>query len=413
MHRIKKHPMFPVFVVVFFGYVGFSLAFPVFSPMFLNPASPFLPLSTSLKYRTLLLGFTLAAYPAGQIFGLPLLGKLSDTYGRKKILTLSLSVSFLTYITSALGIRMHSFWLLLLSRFVCGYAEGNFSIAQSTAADISSGHQRVKNFGIINMAASLGFVIGPVLGGQLADPDIVSWFSPQLPFWFSALLALFTIVIVFYHLPETKPAPNPFRDKKLHPFSGIRILYDNFSKSKTRGYYFINFLFYFGLFFFYQFYPVLLVTDYAFDSSEIADMAAYVAVILAAAQLLIVRPLAKRFSTRQSAVLGAFLLGPTLIALTVPYFYFVLFFVLPAACIAMAIATTNLQSLVSHSVSEELQGEVMGVNYSMQIFGEILTCLIGGFLAGFFIVSLPLIVGGSIVLLSAFGLQRFTSEKRS
>jgi len=76
----------------------------------------------------------------------------------------------------------------------------------------------------------------------------------------------------------------------------------------------------------------------------------------------------------------------------------------------MGLATTNWQSLVAHSVSEDLIGEVLGVNYSMQILGEIITSALGGFLAGFFIISLPLVVGGVVVFLAAMAIWIFTQE---
>lgn len=402
--------MFPVFLVVFFGYVGFSLAFPIFPPMFLDTKHAFLPLDFPLEYRTLLLGSVLAAYPVGQFLGLPLLGELSDHYGRKGVLTISLCVTFVSYLGSALAILWHSYWLLMISRFICGYAEGNFAIAQSTAADISKGHQRVKNFGIINMAAGLGFVIGPIIGGKLADPNLVSWFGDAIPFWFSSILAVCTLLVVLWQLPKAKPKISKNKRHKIHPLSGLTILHRNFSKSATRGLYLINFIFYFGLFFFYQYFPALLVNRYNFTPSKIADISAYIAVVIALSQLCIVRPLAKHFQPRKVTIFSAFLLAPCLIGLTVNNLRFVVIVALPLAGIFMSLATTNLQSVVSHSVSENAQGEVMGVNYSMQILGEVITSLIGGFLAGYFLITMPLILGGMIVFLAAIALWMFTTK---
>lgn len=409
MEKLKKHPMLPLFLVVFFGYVGFSLAFPIFSPMFLDPSHHFFPETFSMRLRTTLLGFVLAAYPLGQFLGLPLLGQLSDCYGRKSVLSISLIVSFLAYLASGFAIIIHSFWLLLISRFICGYAEGNFSIAQATVADISHGHRRVKKFGLINMAASLGFVFGPIIGGKLADPELVHWFGDDTPFWFAAILILITIGMILWQLPETKPKEERSKLKdSLHPFSGLMILHKSFTKTGHRDLYLINFMFYFGLFFFYQYYPVLLVKRYQFDPSDIADMSAYVAVLIALGQLLIVHPLAKRVAPRKAAIFGAFVLAPTLICLTFKSFSLVTYLFLPIACVTMALATTNWQSLVAHSVPSDLIGEVLGVNYSMQILGEIITSSLGGFLAGFFIASLPLVVGGVVVFLAAMAIWVFT-----
>jgi len=196
-----------------------------------------------------------------------------------------------------------------------------FSIAQATVADISTGHHRVKKFGIINMAASLGFVFGPIIGGKLADPQLVSWFGDDTPFWFAGVLILCTWILVLWQLPETKPVEARSKPKdSLHPLSGLMIVHKNFTKTGHRDLYLINFLFYFGLFFFYQYYPVLLVKRYSFTPSGIADISAYVAVIVALSQLLIVHPLAKRVHPRKAAILGAFILAPALGCLTIPNF---------------------------------------------------------------------------------------------
>lgn len=412
MNASKQHPMLPIFLVVFFGYVGFSLAFPIFSPMFLDVSHDFFPMTTPMTLRTTLLGFVLAAYPFGQFLGLPLLGQLSDCYGRKSVLSISLWFSLAAYIGSAIAIMIHSFWLLIVSRFICGYAEGNFSIAQATVADLSQGHERVKKFGILNMAASLGFVFGPIIGGKLADPDWVHWFGDDTPFWFAAILILITWILVMWQMPETKPKEARSKPKdSIHPLSGLMIVHKSFTKVGHRDLYLINFMFYFGLFFFYQYYPVLLVKRYDFTPSSIADISAYVAVIIAIAQLFIVHPLAKRMHPRKASILGAFILAPALICLTIKNFDLITYIFLPIACVSMALTTTNWQSLVSHSVSEDLLGEVLGVNYSMQILGEIITSALGGFLAGYFIVSMPLIVGGIVVFLSAMAIWIFTKEE--
>lgn len=402
--------MFPIFLVVLFGYVGLSLPFPIFSPMFLDPTHNFLTSCHPIEYRTLMLGCVLAAYPIGQFLGLPLLGELSDHYGRKSILLITLSVSFTAYILSAIAILVHSYSLLLLSRLVCGYAEGNFSIAQASAADISIGEKRVKNFGIINMAAGLGFVIGPIIGGQLADPKLLSWFGDDIPFWFSAFLALLTALVIAWQLPETKPKSARDPHHKVHPFYGLVILHRSFSRKGSRSLYLINFLFYFGLFFFYQYFPALLVKRYKFTPANIANISAYIAIIIAFSQLCIVRPLAKHVSSRKAAIFSAFLLAPCLVGLAVPNYQFITYVVLPLAALFMSVATTNLQSIVSHSVSENLQGEVISVNYSMQILGEIITSIAGGILAGFFFITMPLIAGGIIVFIGAICLWVFTKK---
>ena len=96
--------IFPVLVVLFLGYLGFSLALPLFPPLFLDPKHAFLPVETTTTMRRILLGILFAMYPLGQFVGAPLLGKFSDKYGRKPVLLISLILVIPAFIGSALSV---------------------------------------------------------------------------------------------------------------------------------------------------------------------------------------------------------------------------------------------------------------------------------------------------------------------
>src|SRR6476661_6027606 len=87
------------------------------------------------------------------------------------------------------GIIIRSIPLLFLARALDGITGGNLSVAQASIADVTRPEDRTKNFGLIGAAFGVGFIVGPFLGGLLADPSVVSWFSASTPFWFAAMLA--------------------------------------------------------------------------------------------------------------------------------------------------------------------------------------------------------------------------------
>lgn len=396
MHA-QRHPIFPLLLVIFLGFIGFSLPFPIFSPLFLDPSHQ-MGLSSDAM-RTMFLGLTLGAYPLGQFVGSPLLGQLSDHHGRKRILLYSLVGTTLSYVLSAYSTHHRFLWLLILSRFLCGITEGNFVIAQAIVTDISQGVQRVRNFGFINIAGSLGFVIGPILGGKLADPTIVKWFDYATPFWFAALFSLLTVFLTLWQLPETH-LPQQHKEK-LHPLIGLHKILRGFGDAKLRGLYIVNFVLYLGIFLFYQFYPANLVAYFNMTPSKIADVSAYLGISIALAQLLIVHPLAKILSPKLGTLIGMAGMAPLIVLLAYGHSYFDLYLYLPLASCFMALATTNLQSVVSHSVTRQEQGKVLGTSYAVRIMGEVLTALLGGWFAGM-VLNLPLLIGGVLLVLSVF-----------
>src|SRR5215469_6895072 len=100
--------LLPLYVVIFFGFVGYSLMITVFTPMFLKPEAGMLPASATTSYRTVVLGIILGLYPAGQFIGSPVMGAMSDRYGRRPILLISLAVTTACYAVIASALQMLS-----------------------------------------------------------------------------------------------------------------------------------------------------------------------------------------------------------------------------------------------------------------------------------------------------------------
>ncbi len=139
-------------------------------------------------------GVLTTAFAAMQfIFG-PVLGALSDRFGRRPVLLVSLFVMALDYIVMALA---QTFWLLLVGRIVGGITAATHSIALAFMADISAPHEKAARFGLIGAAFGMGFVIGPLLGGLLAE------FGTRAPFYAAAALAAANLAFGYLVMPET------------------------------------------------------------------------------------------------------------------------------------------------------------------------------------------------------------------
>ena len=148
--KISISDIIPLYIVIFIGFVGFSLFVTVFTPVILAPHSGFLP-SLSQNAKTVWLGLLLCTYPLGQFFGSPIMGALSDQFGRKPVLLISLIVTTLSYVVIALGLNTEKIALLMIGCLIAGFAEANIVTAQSAIADITTNatQHRTRLFGYI------------------------------------------------------------------------------------------------------------------------------------------------------------------------------------------------------------------------------------------------------------------------
>lgn len=145
----------PLYLVVFIGFVGYSLMITIFTPLILRADGGVLPSSTPLGTRTLVLGGLLAVYPLAQFVGSPILGALSDRFGRRPVLLASLAASTAFYGLLALALHLRSLPLLVLACLLAGLSEANIAIAQSAIADVSEVADRGRLFGYVYLCSSL------------------------------------------------------------------------------------------------------------------------------------------------------------------------------------------------------------------------------------------------------------------
>lgn len=375
MSTLKR--VLPVLVVLFLGYLGFSLVLPLFPPMFLNPDHPFLPYEMGTDTRRILLGILFAMYPLGQFVGAPLLGKLSDRFGRKSILLISLTVVIPAYLGSAFSVAYALPVLLYVSRFLSGLLEGNVVIAQAAIADISEDPKsKTQNFGWLVSLSSTAFFFGPLIGGKLADKSLSKWFDYDTPFWGAAILTGIGILIVWKMFQETH-APDP--DVEVSVKSLTRTFTDGFKLKKLRTIYAANFTLFSGMFFFLNFFSAFLVNKYGFGTSLLGEVNAYLAIPITFSPLCF-GLFAKWWTSRQSMRFGALMLCISLlIFVMLPSPWALLATLLPVGFfLSMGFAFPAI--MVSDTADKRSQGAALGTNQSLQVLGEALTALIGGFL---------------------------------
>lgn len=402
------HMRFAVFTTVLLGYISYSLPYPIFSPMFLTTDHAVLPNYYSTVARTVILGIAMIMYPLGQFIGSPLLGQLSDKYGRKPILIISLILTAIGDFTVGVGIDLHHLWLILVSLFLGGLFAGNIAIAQSTAAHLSSAKTKTKNFGLLNVATNLGWIAGCLLGGKLADNHLVSWFNFATPFYFSALCYLVNIIIVWFAFPKMSPEKKvPFiRNPK--PLSAFIA---HITSPHLRILYLYAFLGLLASYFFFCFFALYMVQKFNYGPSQIANFEAYLAVPLIIANYFLPR-VTTRLGLIRTSYLSHLALALTLFIFLIPSTSSGLWYTVPLVGIFLTFGEVTSTLLISNEAKPEEQGMAMGTYRSVLVFAEIVASLLGGYTAGLH-PNLPFILGIFIALMASFVLLTWAIRKKT
>ncbi len=400
--KIFSSPLLALWLTVFIDLLGLGIVIPIFAALFFVPGSEFFLYNLSigsLKIDTpLVYGLLIAAYPFAQFFGAPLLGDLSDRFGRKKLLLISILGTLASYVVIATGVLTNNILLLFLGRLADGFTGGNISVAQSAISDLSTKETKTRNFGLIGMAFGLGFVIGPYLGGKLADPTVVSWFTNATPFVFAGLLTFLNVILILFNLKETLhgKVDRVFKVNWLGSLDNVAKAVRN---TNLRTILVVNLLFIFGFNFFSQFFQVYLISRFAFTQSQIGDLFAYIGIWIAITQGLILRPLAKKFKPYQFVSVSLLALGVAFLALLLPNDSTWIYFIIPIVAVFNGLTQPNLLTLVSNQGDNETQGELLGINQSVQSIAQMIPPIVSGVVSAIAI-ELPLVVAGLVTIAS-------------
>ena len=402
----RQHQVTPILLVLFLSYLGFAMALPIFPPMFLNSDS-IVAQSIPSELRTFFLGLLIASYPLGQLFGGPFLGHLSDVHGRKPILVYTLLLIIPTYLASAYAIHIDNLPLLYISRFVCGLFEGNSVIASASMADISTtSREKGQRFSLILTVSSLGFILGPYMGGKLSDSSAITWFSYATPFLLGALLTFISLLFIAFMYKETLPHDNR---PKFEFFPTIRSIFTALFRDHLRNIFLSNFFIFLSFFLFFGFFPVLLVKWFHFNATHIGEIISYLALPVCFSPLLFAF-LSARLRPRNAMILSAIVLMLSILALLFSEGPITLYFTLIPVGLSIAICWTYSSLIISDQVSQAEQGQALGTNQSITILAEIIAGTAGGALAGIRI-FFPLLIGAVMALLAALWLYFFVQKR--
>ncbi len=358
---MKKARLSLIFSVVFMDMVGFGFVIPLI-PDYIK----------KFGGSAALVGVLMTVYALGQFIAAPIVGRLSDRYGRKPLFLFSIGGTFLSLLL--LGFA-DSLWLVFAARLLDGLTGGNITVAQSYIIDITDEKNRARGLGLIGMAFGLGFIFGPMFGG------ILSRWGLSVPAFVAAGLAFTNLVLITFMLPESftettkhKASRNPRRAFSLNAL--IQTL-----KRPGTGVVLLMTLFYsFAFTLFESLFTLFAAEKLGLDTQVRGWLLAYVGILIAAVQGggigLIVKHLDERHTTAVSISIAAaslllYAFAPSLLALII---------VLLPLSIASGIASTLLRTLLSKSIPREMAGGTMGLSASVESLNRIIAPLVGSVL---------------------------------
>lgn len=198
-----------IFITVLINMIGFGIVMPVMPKLIMDVTGQ--DLASAARWG----GYLSLTYALMQFVVMPIMGGLSDRFGRRPVILISLAAFSVDYLIMAIA---PTIGILLIARIFAGAFAATFSTANAYIADISPPEKRAANFGLMGAAFGLGFIIGPGIGGVLGD-----YFGPRAPFYAVAILGAMNFVFGLFALPETLSADNrrPFEWKRANAFGNF------------------------------------------------------------------------------------------------------------------------------------------------------------------------------------------------
>ncbi|MGY3913008.1 MFS transporter [Aeromonas piscicola] len=383
-------------MTVILAIAGFSLPSPVLAPLMLDPAQGMLTPQASDWSRKVWLGVIMGLYPLFQLVGSPRLGRLSDRHGRKPILMLCLIGVLAGYALMALGIVWRSLPLLLLSRVVEGFFNGNIAIVQAMAADMSTTKTKTHNFAWINIGMNLGWVVGPMIGGYAA---VVSG-DYSLAAWLAVAMTLVNLLLVWWLVPHHSPVTTI---RQASTLSSRQLLL----QPALLPYFVLTLLSYGAVQLYFTYFNVWLVERLAWDPAQLAQASVLVSLPMMAGSWLGAR-FAHHWRGSSLGIVGHLLMAAGMLLFILPSHWWGLTLTFIPAGIGMSLGVLAISVAISNRSHAEQQGQAMGLYRGLNVVGSILAVVVGSLalLAGtewpFYLAALS----GVICAIGFYGLRK-------
>lgn len=382
-----------IFITMTIDVIGFGLIIPVMPRLIAELKQ------VTISEASLWGGYLITTYALMQFLFSPLLGNLSDRYGRRPVILISLLGFCVDYLILAFA---HNYTLLVIGRVLSGITGASFTAATAYIADISTNENRAKNFGLIGAAFGLGFIIGPALGGLL------SVWGLRAPFFAAAGLCLLNFIYGYFVLPESLKPENrrPFEWSKANPVGSLLL----FKKYPDILGLVLCFLFVFlGGHAVQSNWSFFVMDQFKWTEAEVGISLAIVGALVGLVQGVLIRYTSPRLGNEKSVYIGLFLYAIGMLLFAFASASWMMFVFLAPYCLG-GIAGPALQSIITEQIPSNQQGALQGgLNSVMSltsVFGPLIMTQLFYFFshdqAPVYFPGAPFVLGALLMLASAF-----------
>jgi DHA1 family tetracycline resistance protein-like MFS transporter len=355
---MNKKSLFSIILVVFIDLLGFSLILPL------------LPYYAATFHATAIqTGLLVASYAVAQLIGAPLLGRLSDRYGRRPILLASVFGTFVGFLL--LGFA-GALWMLFASRIIDGLTGGNLTIAQAYITDVTDAKNRAKGLGLIGAAFGLGFIIGPATGGLLSQ-----W-GYAVPAFVAGGLSLINLVLIYAWLPESL-APES-RGKQNRPAVTLGALLTALRRPFSGSLLISRFFFGIAFATFQTVFSLYALTRFGLSAAQTGYILAYVGVLSVVTQGFLVGWISKRVREDILIVACVALMAISLVGWALAASVTALLIIMAPTALSGGLLNTLLSSTLTKTVDAKETGGILGLSASIESSTRIIAPIAGGVL---------------------------------
>jgi DHA1 family tetracycline resistance protein-like MFS transporter len=373
-----------VFTTILIDFIGFSILIPVLPEY-----------ADKLGANAFEIAMILAIYALVQLLFLPAWGWFSDRFGRRPVILVSLTGTIAAFMMLAFSEHLTTIYI---SRALGGFFAASVGTAQAVITDVTPPAERADGMGKIGAALGVALVLGPALGGILAD------FGSQWPFYAVAIIAAINLVGAWFFLPETLD-PDSRRPQNADlmrslvptPIRMLMMVHDR----RVGLYLYLWFHIYVAFAAVEGGFPLYLLRQYGTTSFEIGILFAWIGVFMAISQGLLVGRLARYMKESTLVIVGLSVTAVGLVALTVSPSYAWLYALCPITAVGIGVAFPSFTSLYSKACETGESGELLGQGNSMGVAGRVVGALATGLLMDHFGLTMPFIIAGLVMFSAA------------